>query len=109
MELKAVIAGLSYVNDMEMEDVRARTGRSTVTVYTDSQYVKNGITNWIHNWLRNGWKTSAKKPVKNRDLWMTLHELTERLDVHWKWLRGHAGHAENERCDSLVQKAIHSL
>ena len=109
MELQAVIAGLSYVNEIGTRPVGSTEERGSVTVYTDSQYVKNGITSWIHNWLRNGWRTSAKKPVKNRDLWMTLHELTEQLDVQWEWLRGHAGHDGNERCDLLVQKAIQSL
>ncbi len=109
MELKAVIAGLSYVNEIGTSPVGSMAERGSVTVYTDSQYVKNGMTSWIHTWLRNGWRTSARKPVKNRDLWMTLHDLTEQLDVHWEWLRGHAGHDGNERCDTLVQQAIQSL
>ncbi len=109
MELQAVIAGLSQVNEIGAGNGDSTSSSSRVIVYTDSQYVKNGITTWIHTWIRNGWRTSAKKPVKNRDLWMALHELTEQLDVRWEWLRGHAGHEWNERCDSLVQQAIRSM
>ncbi len=102
MELTAVIRGLERIR----ETGDRNTGTVTVRVYTDSQYVKNGITKWIHTWLKNGWKTSARKPVQNRDLWMRLHELTQEFKTEWKWLRGHAGHEGNERCDELVQQAI---
>jgi ribonuclease HI len=77
-----------------------------VTVHTDSQYVQKGITQWIHTWSRNGWKTSAKKPVKNSDLWMTLWELSRDLPLQWVWVMGHAGIEMNERCDQLVREAI---
>jgi ribonuclease HI len=76
-----------------------------VTFHIDSQYVKNGITSWIHNWMRNGWKTAAKKPVENQDLWMQLHELTQMHTIHWKWVRGHAGNQYNERVDQLATAA----
>jgi len=77
-----------------------------ITIHTDSQYVKNGITQWIKNWERNGWKTSSKEPVKNQELWMRLKSLSDSRVVDWKWLKGHAGHEQNERCDSLVQAEI---
>lgn len=105
MELSAVIYGLQCVAE-NMDD---KSADCTVRVYTDSQYVRNGITNWIHTWLKNGWKTSSKKPVKNRDLWMQLHELSTSHTIEWEWLKGHAGHAGNERCDALVQAAIAEL
>jgi ribonuclease HI len=99
MELTAVISALETVQESYGDG-------ATVRVVTDSQYVKNGITTWVHSWLRNGWKTAAKKPVKNQDLWIRLHELNTRLSVEWAWVRGHSGHEENERCDLLVQQAI---
>jgi ribonuclease HI len=77
-----------------------------VTLSTDSQYVQKGITEWIQSWVRNGWKTSAKKPVKNSDLWMTLWDLSRDLPVRWVWVMGHAGNEMNERCDRLVQSTI---
>ena len=93
MELCAVIYGLEQVGAVADHE----TNDHSIEVYTDSQYVRNGITNWIHTWMRNGWKTSGKKPVKNRDLWMELHELTLRHQIQWKWLKGHAGNPGNER------------
>ena len=79
---------------------------SDITVVTDSAYVKNGVTGWIHGWKRNGWKTSAKKPVKNVDLWQRLDEAQGRHRVTWKWIKGHAGHAENERADELAREGM---
>lgn len=79
---------------------------SAITVVTDSAYVKNGVTGWIFGWKRNGWKTSAKKPVKNVDLWQRLDEAQSRHDVTWKWIKGHAGHAENERADELAREGM---
>ena len=73
---------------------------------TDSEYVKKGITEWIDGWVRRGWKNSQKKEVANRDLWEQLLELTRRHQVEWHWVRGHAGHPENERCDELARAAI---
>jgi len=79
---------------------------SVITVVTDSAYVKNGVTGWIHGWKRNGWKTAAKKPVKNADLWQRLDEAQARHDVTWKWIKGHAGHEENERADELARAGM---
>ena len=98
MELMAVIKGLEALN-------RA----SSVTVTTDSKYVKNGITEWIHNWKRNGWKTAAKKPVKNEDLWRELDDMVAKHQVTWQWVKGHAGHEENERADELANRGIEEL
>lgn len=79
---------------------------SAVTVVTDSAYVKNGITGWLHGWKRNGWKTASKKPVKNVDLWQRLDEAQARHEVTWKWIKGHAGHDENERADELAREGM---
>lgn len=78
---------------------------SQVTLVTDSQYLRQGITQWITNWKRNGWKTANKTPVKNRDLWEALDGLTRQHDITWKWVKGHAGHPENERVDQLATEA----
>lgn len=75
-------------------------------LHTDSQYVKNGITQWIHGWKKNGWKTAAKDPVKNEDLWRRLDELVGRHKVQFHWVKGHAGHAENERADALAREGL---
>ncbi|MDR0526778.1 MAG: ribonuclease HI, partial [Spirochaetaceae bacterium] len=80
-----------------------------ITIYTDSEYVKNGITAWIFDWKANGWRTASKKPVKNQDLWQQLDALAAELPLHWQWVRGHSGNALNERCDALTQKAIENL
>ncbi len=98
MELRAVIEGL-----------KALKRPSPVRVVTDSQYVKNGMESWIHNWKRNGWRTAGRKPVKNADLWQALDELVNRHQVEWEWVRGHAGHPENERVDALANRAIEEL
>ncbi|MEM6914823.1 MAG: ribonuclease HI [Pseudomonadota bacterium] len=82
---------------------------SRITVVTDSTYVKNGITQWIHAWKRNGWKTSDKKPVKNADLWQQLDVAQVRHDVLWDWVKGHAGHEQNERADQLASAEIKAL
>ncbi|MEQ1652717.1 MAG: ribonuclease HI, partial [Hyphomicrobium sp.] len=80
--------------------------KSTVKLWTDSAYVKNGITGWIHGWKKNGWKTADKKPVKNAELWQRLDELRAKHEVHWHWLKGHAGHPENERADELARAGM---
>lgn len=98
MELSAVIHGL-----------RALSRSVAVTITTDSEYVKNGMQQWIHNWKRNGWKTAARKPVKNVDLWQQLDELVAQHKVSWQWVKGHSGHAENERVDELANKGIDEL
>ena len=80
-----------------------------VTLYTDSQYLKNGITLWLPGWLRKGWKTAARKPVKNQDLWQRLHAASQRHEVSWRWVRGHAGNQENQRVDRLASAARKAL
>lgn len=79
---------------------------SEITVVTDSTYVKNGVTSWIHGWKRNGWRTANKKPVKNADLWQRLDEAQARHTVTWEWVKGHAGHPENERADELAREGM---
>ncbi len=98
MELQAAISGL---------DALERS--SAVTVITDSAYVKDGISKWLAGWKRNGWKTAAKKPVKNEDLWKVLDEAQARHDVTWEWVKGHNGHAENELADGLANKGMASF
>ena len=100
MELTAVREALKELS------ANARWRGLPVTISTDSQYVQKGITEWIHAWARNGWKTSAKKPVKNVELWSELWDLSRNLPLRWVWVMGHAGNAMNERCDFLVQQAI---
>jgi len=94
MELTAVIQGLKALR----EDCH-------VEVITDSEYVKNGITKWIHGWKRNGWRTSAKKPVMNQDLWEELDREVMRHKIHWTWTKGHADHDDNNRADELAAAA----
>ncbi len=101
MELVAVIEGLQAVQ--QHTDPEAM-----VTVVTDSQYVRMGITDWIRRWERNGWLTAAKKPVKNVDLWQTLRGLEQRIKPQWTWVKGHSGDEHNEGCDRLVQEQIRS-
>lgn len=96
MELMAAIQGL--------ETLKRDVGK--VNLHTDSTYVKDGITKWIHGWKKNGWKTAAKKPVKNKDLWQRLEESLADHEVEWHWIKGHSGHPENERCDELATLAV---
>lgn len=77
-----------------------------IRLHTDSQYVKNGITTWIHGWKKNGWKTASKDPVKNEDLWRRLDDLVARNKVEFHWVKGHAGHVENERADQLAREGL---
>ena len=79
---------------------------SRLTVVTDSAYVKNGVTSWIFGWKKNGWKTSGKKPVKNVELWQRLDAAQARHEVRWEWVKGHAGHPENERADALARQGM---
>ncbi|MCO6384960.1 MAG: ribonuclease HI [Vannielia sp.] len=95
MELMAAISALESLNR-----------ETEITVVTDSAYVKNGVTGWIHGWKRNGWKTASKKPVKNVELWQRLDEANARHRVTWKWVKGHAGHPENERADELARAGM---
>jgi len=95
MELMAAIAALEGLSR-----------HTPITIVTDSSYLRDGITGWIHGWKRNGWRTAAKKPVKNADLWQRLDAAAARHDVTWEWVRGHAGHAENERADALAREGM---
>ena len=79
---------------------------SKITIVTDSSYVKDGITKWIFGWKKNGWKTSAKKAVKNEELWKRLEKATKQHDVNWEWIKGHAGHIENEQADELARNGM---
>lgn len=89
-----------------LEALNALKEPCQVDFYTDSEYLKKGITQWVANWKRKGWKTSAKKPVKNQDLWKALDKAVQHHQINWHWLRGHAGQRENERVDKLARKAI---
>ena len=95
MELMAAISAL-----------QALKSPCEVDLYTDSAYVKDGISKWIHGWKRNGWKTASKKPVKNAELWQRLDAARARHDVRWEWIKGHAGHPENERADQLARDGM---
>ena len=95
MELTAAIEALKYF-----------TERSIINLHTDSKYVKEGIETWIVNWKKNGWKTASKKPVKNKELWIKLNNQIERHNIHWQWVKGHAGHKQNEIADYLARKFI---
>jgi len=97
MELMAPIVALSKI-----------TKKKKVHIFTDSQYVKMGITNWIHNWIKNNWQTSKKEDVKNKDLWLNLYELTQSHDVEWHWVKAHAGNILNEEVDALARDAAKS-
>ena len=95
MELMAAIAALE-----------ALTRPSSITIVTDSAYVKNGVTEWIHGWKRKGWRSATGKPVKNIELWQRLDAARDRHQVRWQWIKGHAGHAENERADALARAGM---
>ena len=98
MELTAVIEGLRSLKE-----------GVAVTIITDSNYVRQGMTEWLPKWQQNGWRTAAKKPVKNKDLWQALIAEIERHQVQWQWVKGHAGHPENERADELASQAAKGL
>ena len=95
MELMAAIQGLSALNR-----------RCNVSVYTDSEYVRRGISEWLANWKKRGWKTANRKPVKNEDLWRELDELAAQHDIEWRWVKGHAGNPGNERADQLANDGL---
>jgi len=101
MELYAAAAALALLEGL--------LGRCQVNLHTDSQYLRQGITEWINGWIRRGWRTSDKQPVKNQDLWRLLHRLTQAHDVSWHWLKGHTGHPFNERADRLATEALRAL
>ena len=98
MELTAAIQALKAIEK-----------KSTITLITDSKYVKNGIQSWIQNWKKNGWKTAAKKPVKNKELWIELDELIARHNITWEWVKGHAGNTHNEKADYLARRYIEEM
>ena len=98
MELMAAIIGLESLN-----------GPCSVSLTTDSKYVMNGITDWIENWKKRGWKTAAKKPVKNEDLWRRLDEVCRQHKINWHWVKGHSGHRENELVDALANQGVDEL
>ena len=98
MELTAVIESLKNLKKP-----------CELIITTDSKYVKNGITEWIHNWKKNGWRTAAKKEVKNKELWIELDSLIQIHSISWDWVKGHSGHPENERADLLANVAIEKL
>ena len=98
MELTAVIESLKNLKKP-----------CELIITTDSKYVKNGITEWIHNWKKNGWRTAAKKEVKNKELWIELDSLIQIHSITWDWVKGHSGHPENERADLLANVAIEEL
>ncbi len=97
-------------NRMELtaaiEALEAFKKPAAIDLYTDSQYVRGGITDWLNNWKKNGWRTSAKKPVKNADLWQRLDDAQARHDITWHWVKGHAGHPGNERADALARQGM---
>ena len=95
MELTAAIKALEYFEI-----------RKDLIIYTDSKYVKDGIESWIINWKKNGWKTTAKKPVKNKELWISLDELMKKHNINWKWVKGHDGNIHNEKADYLARRYI---
>ena len=95
MELMAAISALEALKKP-----------TAVDLTTDSQYVRQGITSWIHNWKKNGWRTASKEPVKNVDLWQRLDAALKQHEVRWHWIKGHAGHAENERADQLARDGL---
>ena len=98
MEMMAAIKALEYFRE-----------KKSIELVTDSNYLKDGIEKWIHGWKKNGWKTSAKKPVKNQELWMKIDKLNHFHEVQWKWVKGHSGHRENEIADLLANKGIDEL
>ena len=92
MEMQAALEALKHLKDKD----------EVIELYTDSNYLRQGITEWIHKWKLNNWRTAAKKPVANRDLWIEISDLNEKMDVQWNWVKGHAGDPGNERADQLA-------
>ncbi len=100
-------------NKMELtaaiQALKAFEKKRTITLITDSKYVKDGIQSWIQNWKKNGWKTAAKKPVKNKELWIELDELIAKHNITWEWIKGHAGNTHNEKADYLARRYIEEM
>ncbi len=109
---KELTGGMVETTNNQMELTAAIEGLNSlkapchVLLYTDSVYVKDGITKWIHNWKKNGWRTANRKPVKNAELWQALEEAVERHDIAWKWVKGHAGDPGNEKADELAREGM---
>tara|TARA_B100000513_G_C11795148_1_gene149857 strand:+ start:23 stop:454 length:432 start_codon:yes stop_codon:yes gene_type:complete len=99
MEMQAALEALKYLKD---ED-------EAIKLYTDSNYLRQGITDWIHKWKLNNWRTAAKKPVANRDLWIEISDLNEKMNVEWNWVKGHAGDPGNERADQLANMGAENV
>ena len=99
MEMQAALEALKHLKDKD----------EVIELYTDSNYLRQGITEWIHKWKKNNWKTAAKKPVANRDLWIEISDLNEKMNVQWNWVKGHAGDPGNERADELANIGAESV
>ena len=99
MEMQAALEALKHLKDKD----------EVIELYTDSNYLRQGITEWIHKWKKNNWKTAAKKPVANRDLWIEISDLNEKMTVQWNWVKGHAGDPGNERADELANIGAESV
>ena len=99
MEMQAALEALKHLKDKD----------EVIELYTDSNYLRQGITEWIHKWKTNNWKTAAKKPVANRDLWIEISDLNEKMNVQWNWVKGHAGDPGNERADELANMGAESV
>ena len=99
MEMQAALEALKYLKDKD----------EVIELYTDSNYLRQGITEWIHKWKLNNWRTAAKKPVANRDLWIEISDLNENMNVEWNWVKGHAGDPGNERADELANKGAENV
>ena len=98
MEMTAAIVALKKLSEPHQ-----------VTLSTDSQYLVKGMTEWINGWIKKGWKTASRQPVKNKELWQELHNLSKKHEITWVWVKGHAGHPENERCDQLANEAMANI
>lgn len=111
---KELVGAASHTTNNRMElraainALQALTRPCEIHLHTDSQYLRQGITQWVRKWQRNGWRTASKQPVKNQDLWQLLLQVLASHDIHWIWVKGHAGHAENERVDTLANDAAHT-
>ncbi|MBL6694052.1 MAG: ribonuclease HI [Proteobacteria bacterium] len=99
MEMQAAISALMHLKNT----------KSSIELYTDSNYLRQGITEWIYNWKKNNWRTSSKKPVANRELWIELDQLNSQMNVNWNWIKGHAGDPGNEKADELANKGADSV
>ncbi len=112
---KSISGAAAHTTNNRMELQAAIEGLKTLTIpcqviiFTDSTYLRDGISKWVYNWQRNGWRTAGKKPVKNQDLWRELIELSEKHHIQWNWLKGHNGNPQNEECDRLAREEIDNI